>query len=110
MSKLIEWWESWSPSYHAFKAWQKFHASFHSSETIFIARVKILIGGGFTALQQSGVDVAGFVEDHRIQAGIRIFMAYLVFDGTLGEWARRRNATPDFYDPSKAPPVNPAEQ
>ena len=86
-------------------AWYKpIHASFHSSETILIARIKIFVGIAFTALQQSGVDVASFVEDHRLQIAIRLFMAWLVVDGTVGEWMRRRNAPPDFYDPAKVPP------
>lgn len=75
-----------------YKLWCRFHASFHASETILIARVKFLIGSLFTALQQSGVDIASFIEDHRWQVALRVFMAWLIVDGTLGEWARRRKA------------------
>lgn len=61
--------------------------------TLVIARIKLLLGGGFTALQQSGVDIASIVTNNEAyQAAIRIVMAWLVFDGTLSEWARRHKA------------------
>jgi hypothetical protein len=74
--------------------WTKFAASFHDSETILIARIKLFLGMMFTAVQTSGVDLAGFISDRPgMQAGVRIFFAYLIVDGTMGEWARRNRAT-----------------
>lgn len=68
------------------KAW------FRNSETIFLARLKLMAGLAFTAVQQSGVDIASVVESPKLQMAIRVFFAYLILDGTLTEWARRRNA------------------
>lgn len=68
---------------------------FKNSETIFIARAKMTAGLLFTAFQQSGVDVASVVESPKLQIAVRVFFAYLILDGTLTEWARRRNA-PDL--------------
>lgn len=65
---------------------------FKYSETIFIARLKLTLGLVFTGIQQSGIDVASFVENQKLQMAIRIFFAYLIVDGTLTEWARRRNS------------------
>ena len=65
---------------------------FKNSETIFIARVKVFLGVLFTAVQQSGIDVASVVDNPKLQMAIRVFFAYLIVDGTLTEWARRRNS------------------
>lgn len=62
-------------------------------ETIMIARIKLIAGTLFTAVQQSGVDLAGFVENPKAQIAIRVMFAWLIVDGTLTEWARRRGAT-----------------
>lgn len=67
-------------------------AWFKDSETIFIARVKVTLGVAFTAIQQSGVDLTSFTDRPGVKIAIQIFMAYLIADGTLGEWARRRRA------------------
>jgi len=67
-------------------------AFFKNSESIFIARMKLLLGGVFTALQTSGVDVSSLVtESPKWQNAIKVLFAWLIFDGTLTEWARRRN-------------------
>ena len=66
---------------------------FKNSETIFIARLKLMLGLAFTAFQQSGVDIASVVENPKWQIALRVFFAYLIVDGTMTEWARRRNAT-----------------
>lgn len=80
--------------------WQKIKASFHDSETILIARIKMFVGMIFTAVQTSGVDLAGLItESAKVQAGLRVFFAYLIVDGTLGEWARRNRA--DDLDSTK---------
>lgn len=71
----------------------KLKAWFKGSETIFIARVKMMLGLGFTAVQQSGVNLASIIDNPKLQIALQVFMAYLVLDGTLSEWARRRNAT-----------------
>lgn len=68
-------------------------AWFKNSETIFIARVKVTLGLAFTAIQQSGVDLTAFTDKPAYKIAIQVFMAYLIADGTLGEWARRRRAT-----------------
>jgi uncharacterized membrane protein len=74
--------------------WAKFAASFHDSETILIARIKMFIGIAFTAMQMSGIDLASLVTDSpRVQAAIKVFIAYLVVDGSVSEWARRNRAT-----------------
>ena len=73
--------------------WDRILLWFKGSETIFIARMKAFLGLAFTAVQQSGQDLAAFFTDHpNLQIGIRVFFAYLIVDGTLGEWARRRGA------------------
>lgn len=73
--------------------WEKVKAWFKDSETLFIARVKIFVGTVFTAIQQSGVDLTTFVESSKVKVAIQIFMAWLIVDGTVGEWARRRRST-----------------
>jgi hypothetical protein len=90
---------------------RSFTASFHDSETILIARIKLFLGMGFTAIQTSGVDIASlFVTNLRWQAAIRVFFAWLIVDGTLTEWARRnrntdlegpRDTRDDHLDPGK---------
>ena len=61
--------------------------------TLVIARLKLVVGTAFTGLQQSGVDVAGWVTTRvEYQNAIRVFMAILTLDGTLSEWARRHKA------------------
>lgn len=72
--------------------WDSIKDWFKHSETIFIGRVKMALGLGFTAIQQSGVDIASIVDSPRLQIALRVFFAYLILDGTLTEWARRRNA------------------
>jgi hypothetical protein len=62
------------------------------SETIAIARAKFIIGAVFTAVQQSGVDLTALTDKPGYKIAIQVFMAYLVVDGTLTEWARRRRA------------------
>jgi hypothetical protein len=79
MDKLKSWWNS-------------FIASFHDSEIIWIARAKLFAGTTFTALQTSGVDVTSFVENPRIKTGLSILFAWLIVDGTVQEWARKRRA------------------
>lgn len=72
----------------------KIKSWFLHSEIIFIGRVKFLLGSIFTAVQQSGQDLASMFTEHpNLQIGIRVFFAWLILDGTLTEWARRRNAT-----------------
>lgn len=71
----------------------KIKAFFKNSETIFIARLKLAAGLIFTAVQQSGVDIASIVDNPKAQIALRVLMAWLILDGTLTEWARRRNAT-----------------
>ena len=78
--------------------WISFQHSFHDSEIILLARIKLFLGLGFTALQQSGVDVAGFVEDTRLQMALKVIFAWLIVDGSVQEWARRNRAT-DLNDP-----------
>lgn len=70
----------------------KIKAWFKNSETIFIARLKLFSGLAFTAFQQSGVDIASVVESPKLQVALKLFFAYLIVDGTVSEWARRRNA------------------
>lgn len=94
--------------YH-FKAWwTSFYHSFHDSETLLLARIKLFLGVGFTALQQSGIDVAGFVENPKLQMALKVVFAWLIVDGTISEWARRSRAT-DLGDPEVpiVPPIPP---
>lgn len=60
--------------------------------TIVIARIKLFVGVGYTALMQSGVDVTAFVQDQKYKVAIQLFMAWLAVDGTLTEWGRRHAA------------------
>jgi hypothetical protein len=89
----------------------KFHASFHDSETILIARIKLFVGLLFSAVQTSGVDITSFITDSpRLQTGLKVFFAYLAVDGTVGEWARRHRAT-DLDTPDEHPsgPLDPGK-
>jgi hypothetical protein len=90
--------------------WTKFHASFHDSETILFARVKLFLGMAFTAVQQSGVDVTSFVENNRLKVAIQVFFAWLIVDGTVSEWARKHRAEdlgPTEREVPEVPPVPP---
>lgn len=74
--------------------------------TIVWARIKLTLGMTFTAVQQSGVDIASIVSQDPIkQAAVRVGFAWLAIDGTLSEWARRHNAD-DIGSPS-VPPIPP---
>lgn len=58
--------------------------------SLVVARVKLLLGIGFTAVQTSGVDMASWLtKNDAYQNAIRIGFAILAVDGTLSEWARR---------------------
>lgn len=70
--------------------------------TLVWARIKLLLGLGFTGIQQSGVDVAALVtQKAEYQAAVRIAFAILAVDGTLSEWARRHKAD-DLYQPKES--------
>ena len=73
--------------------------------TLVIARIKLFLGMGYTVLQQSGVDIVSFVEDKKWKIALQLFFAWLVVDGTLAEWGRRRNADDLLPPPPPPPPV-----
>jgi hypothetical protein len=73
--------------------WSRVVSFFKDSETIFIARLKVLIGGLFLAVNQAGIDVTEFGLDHKYQTVFTVACIWLAADGTLGEWARRRRDT-----------------
>jgi len=62
--------------------WHEFHASFHSSEVILWARLQFLFFALYTGMQ--GVDMSAFISDKRL------FQLYLLANGVIGEYARRR--------------------
>lgn len=60
---------------------RKFHASFHDSEIILWARVQVVLGCAYAALQ--GVDMTTFISDRRMM------MYYLFANGLITEMLRR---------------------
>lgn len=66
---------------------------FLDSETIFIARLKVFFGTIALAIQFSGVDFSILTDKPALQIAIRVASAWLIMDGGITEWARRRNAT-----------------
>ena len=73
--------------------WDKIKRWFWYSESIAWARVKLFVGTAFTAIQQSGVDLTSFFDSQRVKIAIQIAFAWLIVDGTVSEWARRRRTT-----------------
>lgn len=73
--------------------------------TLVIARIKLFLGTAYTVLNQSGVDVISFVEDHKWKIALQLFFAWLAVDGTLSEWGRRHAA--DDIGPAPPPPPPP---
>jgi hypothetical protein len=64
--------------------YQQFHASFHDSEVILWARLQFLFFAIYTGLQ--GADMSAFISDRRL------LQLYLIANGVIGEYARRRRA------------------
>lgn len=71
------------------KAWGWLVASFEDSETIVWARVKIVAGTVFYAVQQSGADLSVFLNSKWLAAW-QILSTFLLMDGIFSEYARRR--------------------
>lgn len=63
------------------------YSTFHGSETILLARFNMAVGSIYAALQL--VDVSGLDIDKKWVT------AWIVGNGALQEWLRRRNATYD---------------
>ena len=72
--------------------WSKIVRFFHDSETIFIARTKYTVGLAFTAYTQAGLDLSPFLTNAKWIFVSKILAAWLVLDGTVSEWARKRRA------------------
>lgn len=70
---------------HTKAYWQRFHDSFHGSDTIVWARAQLLLGAGYTALQ--GVDISAFISDRHL------LQYYIFANALITEMLRRRNAT-----------------
>ncbi len=70
---------------HTKAYYQRFHDSFHGSDTIVWARAQILLGAAYTALQ--GVDISAFVTDRHL------LQYYIFANALITEMLRRRNAT-----------------
>jgi len=62
--------------------WRSFHASFHDSEVILWARLQFLFLAIYESLQM--VDISAFISDHRM------LQIYIVMNGIVGEYTRRR--------------------
>jgi hypothetical protein len=64
----------------------------HDSESIIYSRLKVGIGSALFIVQVSGADLHQFMSD-KWYAVYQIGAAFLMMDGGIGEYVRRRRAT-----------------
>lgn len=62
--------------------WQRFHGSFHDSETLFLARLQVAAGSIWVGL--SSADLSPFITDHKQYA------YWVIGSGVVNEYLRRR--------------------
>lgn len=67
--------------------WQRFHGSFHDSETLFFARLQVVAGSIWCGL--SSADMSPFITDHKQLA------YWMIGSGIVNEYLRRRRE--DFH-------------
>lgn len=73
----------------------KFIASFHDSETIWWSRIKTAVGTILLAVLNSGADLSVWLSPRWFVVW-QIAAAWLMFDGGLSEYARRRRTDDDL--------------
>lgn len=94
--------------YQTLKAYAiKFHSSFRSSSVIVIARLNVLVGSLFTVVISMDPNMLGNL--HPIFKDPRVATAWIIANGFLTEYGRRRaNSTQPLdpvtpYQPSSGP-------
>lgn len=72
--------------------WETVKKWCHDSEAIAYARGKVAVGTALFVVQASGVDLHQFLTDKQY-AIYQIGSVFLMLDGGIGEYVRRRRAT-----------------
>lgn len=84
--------------YQTIKAFAiNFHQSFRSSSVILIARVNVLLGSAFTVLLTMSPDSLGNL--HPIFKDPRVATAWIIANGVITEYGRRRPGSAQPLDP-----------